>query len=198
LPILRLLRQQGVSIHAPARGATRGMLPAKTFRPVSIHAPARGATRSTRCEWLTFWVSIHAPARGATKARAHSAIQDWFQSTPPHGGRRPASFSHRTGERVSIHAPARGATEMKMKIKDMPIGFNPRPRAGGDICRRRKGGSRICFNPRPRAGGDEGRISPNSPFGVSIHAPARGATGCACLTAPEPYVSIHAPARGAT
>ena len=33
---------------------------------VSIHAPARGATRTTMNEYRLFSVSIHAPARGAT------------------------------------------------------------------------------------------------------------------------------------
>ena len=78
-----------VSIHAPARGATRTSIspsaPAPWFqstrprgarpfqdpepmdgRYVSIHAPARGATHrlDNPCAWLP--VSIHAPARGAT------------------------------------------------------------------------------------------------------------------------------------
>ena len=56
----------GVSIHAPARGATLigGHQRCKNF--VSIHAPARGAT--TPYGRLTYRevVSIHAPARGAT------------------------------------------------------------------------------------------------------------------------------------
>ena len=34
--------------------------------PVSIHAPARGATKNGLKFWLVFLVSIHAPARGAT------------------------------------------------------------------------------------------------------------------------------------
>ena len=79
----------GVSIHAPARGAT-GHLQMATSRierfnprprtggdqtpiqqlnlsPVSIHAPARGATRKRIEPTPDFQiVSIHAPARGAT------------------------------------------------------------------------------------------------------------------------------------
>ena len=58
---------------------------------VSIHAPARGATRTclgwTKNEEPT--VSIHAPARGATLCRVRS-LRSWcslFQSTPPHGER---------------------------------------------------------------------------------------------------------------
>ena len=100
-----------VSIHAPARGATRipGSLVAPF--PVSIHAPARGATAEdmeytchacgfnprTRegCDWCfeikgkhRDGVSIHAPARGAT-------------------GKYGVNIRNQI---VSIHAPARGAT----------------------------------------------------------------------------------------
>ena len=80
----------GVSIHAPARGATdheehgKGMKP--SFNPrsrtgsdasgiamlvgqlVSIHAPARGATYRDGPGKDAILVSIHAPARGATSA----------------------------------------------------------------------------------------------------------------------------------
>ena len=55
-----------VSIHAPARGATKfqtGMFYASV---VSIHAPTRGATYQY-LEWVqSKRVSIHAPTRGAT------------------------------------------------------------------------------------------------------------------------------------
>ena len=55
------------------------------------------------------------------------------------------------------------------------------------------------FNPRPRAGGDIGNTcSPLPIFWVSIHAPARGATLVARDEFHRQQVSIHAPARGAT
>ena len=56
----------GVSIHAPARGATV-LQPLAPVRPhVSIHAPARGATVKLALFEGDSYVSIHAPARGAT------------------------------------------------------------------------------------------------------------------------------------
>src|SRR5690348_16836536 len=87
---VRIAPEAIVSIHAPARGATR--LAAESRQGgqiVSIHARARGATgvdveRGVGEEG----VSIHAPARGAT----HRAGAD------------------RRALDVSIHAPARGAT----------------------------------------------------------------------------------------
>ena len=57
-----------VSIHAPARGATKfqaGMFYASV---VSIHAPTRGATALAAGPADLPLVSIHAPTRGATAA----------------------------------------------------------------------------------------------------------------------------------
>ena len=76
---------------------------------VSIHAPARGATKSTKgnkwnyksfnprsrtgSDWQAVapykgsYVSIHAPARGATVIVVPLALVIWFQSTLPHGER---------------------------------------------------------------------------------------------------------------
>ncbi len=54
------------------------------------------------------------------------------------------------------------------------------------------------FNSRSRAGSD-GRAPHNPPgLEVSIHAPARGATGRVAWPSSARSVSIHAPARGAT
>ncbi len=102
-----------VSIHAPARGATRQSWPKSRrldrFNPraragrdtvqvdatssaahVSIHAPARGATDLLTLQLVRHYsVSIHAPARGATTMFASSCA---------------------ASSAVSIHAPARGAT----------------------------------------------------------------------------------------
>src|SRR5690606_7271981 len=55
-----------VSIHAPARGATRSHAGAGRQPAVSIHAPARGATGWRAVHGRRWLVSIHAPARGAT------------------------------------------------------------------------------------------------------------------------------------
>ena len=54
------------------------------------------------------------------------------------------------------------------------------------------------FNPRPRVGGDPTGQSPCLGAGVSIHAPAWGATGVRLLASKDLHVSIHAPAWGAT
>ena len=46
--MLLFAKAGGVSIHAPARGATRKGRPQSRRRGVSIHAPARGATPGYR------------------------------------------------------------------------------------------------------------------------------------------------------
>ena len=121
-----------VSIHAPARGATKnvGML----NRPmlVSIHAPARGATKWDHLSELKLVVSIHAPARGATK---------FFRN-----------FKVLKG--VSIHAPARGATPAFAPALPTHLCFNPRTREGCDIFRVIPFNCKLGFNPRTREGCD--------------------------------------------
>jgi len=83
---------------------------------------------------LCFWVwkvSIHAPARGATND----------------------SNSKLYGYKVSIHAPARGATK-RLRTIELLLGFNPRPRTGGDNTIFQRTFTGLSFNPRPRTGGD--------------------------------------------
>ena len=79
-------------------------------REVSIHAPARGATKDLH-DTVKAALFQSTPPRGGR----HRGIRTWgseglFQSTPPRGGR-PARVHHGSGRCcVSIHAPARGAT----------------------------------------------------------------------------------------
>ena len=166
-------------------------------------------------------ISIHAPARGATEG---PEVFERFKA-------------------ISIHAPARGATTSTNDKRGADHDFNPRSRAGSDHRYRLSLAGRQHFNPRSRAGSDlpasvlwiagssfqstlpRGERLPLPPAGlapgdISIHAPARGATG-APRRSPLPDVnfnprsragsdisnvetdfdngiSIHAPARGAT
>ena len=220
LAAMRACRLGSVSIHAPARGATRQMATVDAGEMVSIHAPARGATRldETVIDGLTGFdprpcargdaigelgdvdrdVSIHAPARGATVRddrrltrmtcfdprpcargdRVGSAMvtrRSRFRSTPLREGRR-RSRSLRRAQWFRSTPLREGRRPESASLAMHEMGFDPRPCARGDAA---------CFE-LPRAAAC-----------VSIHAPARGATG----TLPHrrwPNVSIHAPARGAT
>ena len=194
---------------------------ARQYR-VSIHAPARGATRFQTAHRPAYCVSIHAPARGATCNR--SAFRSTTASFNPRAraGRDSVGWWAESDGTVSIHAPARGATGiwlLKLQLsscfnpraragRDVMrtpratwySGFNPRARAGRDPASRRAGEVPHCFNPRARAGRDLVELDDllgnvlfqsTRPRGarrvhvsaddivlrVSIHAPARGATG---------------------
>ncbi|SMP64740.1 hypothetical protein SAMN06296020_1123 [Anoxynatronum buryatiense] len=122
-------------------------------------------------------VSIHAPARGATTAAAILF--------PPRA--------------VSIHAPARGATQDGDRGRGWRRSFNPRSRTGSDQGSHTDQSAFYSFNPRSRTGSDPPPVvlMPLA-TGVSIHAPARGATADSSTFRVRHTVSIHAPARGAT
>ncbi len=62
-----LPRLDGISIHAPAKGATSLVLKGTQRKIISIHAPAKGATPESISRPLLSAISIHAPAKGATK-----------------------------------------------------------------------------------------------------------------------------------
>ena len=143
-----------ISIHAPARGATKQKKHPALFRNISIHAPARGATMfrqagsdprnnfnprsregsdySLALPPFRFQISIHAPARGATE-------EDSKTDADPN---------------ISIHAPARGATYL-YQIKKRFLQFQSTLPRG-----ERLQITRFRF----------------PLFLISIHAPARGAT----------------------
>ena len=145
-------------------------------------------------------VSIHAPTRGATKLAEIALVRD----------------------KVSIHAPTRGATNFRCAfwVEDMFQSTHPRGvrRAARSRC---ACGLCTCFNPRTHAGCDSYEDWQEAIWGVSIHAPTRGATlltrrqtprkrefqsthprgvrhNRGQLIQPRGGVSIHAPTRGAT
>ena len=120
-----------ISIHAPARGATRR---AESGRHVRNFNPRsrEGSDSDGELVDLLKEISIHAPARGATIYTGGLAKVTLFQSTLPRGERHHKKFqillflyfnprsregSDYKGLRhqqrtccISIHAPARGAT----------------------------------------------------------------------------------------
>ena len=56
----------GVSIHAPTKGATNPTIYSVNDKKVSIHAPTKGATDYREFWGIKTFVSIHAPTKGAT------------------------------------------------------------------------------------------------------------------------------------
>ena len=173
----RLWRTLFVSIHAPARGATRFLASASAASRVSIHAPARGATwRAIRRRQLVD-VSIHAPARGATcghrcKGKASACFDPRSREGSDDPAVEPAPQEHgfdprsREGSDGGIYTSVVNATMFRSTLprgeRLMRRGifarlcrcFNPRSREGSDglapLCRL----TGICFDPRSREGSD--------------------------------------------
>ena len=56
----------------------------------------------------------------------------------------------------------------------------------------------LDFNPRSREGSDKGWTTVSKFVGISIHAPAKGATYASSIDKQLNIISIHAPAKGAT
>ena len=187
-----------VSIHAPARGATRNDSAAPDhgcrFNPRS----RTGSDVGQRLGLQGRRVSIHAPARGATRPTASRSGRIAFQSTLPHGERpasRPSlppgtSFNprSRTGSDAaeSVAASAAAMFQSTLPHGERRCGRSARRRylrfqstlPHGE--RRRPGGYRLrrleFQSTLPH--GERQRILASSPPAehVSIHAPARGAT----------------------
>ncbi|AVT81262.1 hypothetical protein RPYSC3_24010 [Rhodopseudomonas palustris] len=212
-------RRHGVSIHAPARGAT--VLKAASGCASAFRSTLpRGERPCDRCVarvWRSFDprsragsdgrlggagrsdpVSIHAPARGATDVH-HRRHPDLGVSI--HAPARGATVMlRRMGgvAKVSIHAPARGATE-QLLIFLVLFGVSIHAPARGATCatahRVPSGEFRSTL---PRGERLVNRVGTRREIRVSIHAPARGATLSGDQAVARRGVSIHAPARGAT
>jgi len=100
---------------------------------VSIHAPARGATRRAITSCVIQLVSIHAPARGATRLPEIACnASHCFNPRSRTGSDRSSPIGALLDTPVSIHAPARGATLRLGRQSDYVRRFNPRSRTGSD------------------------------------------------------------------
>ena len=121
-------------------------------------------------------ISIHAPAKGATYNLTNAGIVRLFQSTLPRRERQ------------------NGLQKIRKHMH-----FNPRSREGSDVVFIHWSFIVAYFNPRSREGSDE-QSFPNLTelLTISIHAPAKGATGLFSLWKVDKIISIHAPAKGAT
>ena len=180
LPVRRRrVVRRGVSIHAPARGATRsctgrrslwrcfnprareGRDPCRPCRPWRLrrfnpHArEGRDGGRGVR-RALEGGVSIHAPARDATSTCLRvSSSPSRFNPRAREGRDVDTPPDKQGGKPVSIHAPARDATCVDGVSARAARSFNPRAREGRDCRPRSRRPGRRCFNPRAREGRDE-------------------------------------------
>ena len=123
-----------VSIRAPARGATRQERASQPRHRVSIRRPRTGGDDSTVPGTARSTSFQSAPPHGGRQAiTLNESVEFSFQSAPPHGGRHQLQRITDRGRTVSIRAPARGATRPP-PMSTPTMGFNPRPRTGGDLC----------------------------------------------------------------
>ena len=208
-----------ISIRAPARGATSGHQSGFSYVSISIRAPARGATKSGKHTVVYSVISIRAPARGATKSRNTSYPGLDISIRAPARGATTVSvcaefsgsnFNPRSREgsdawqkadwlyyQISIRAPARGATGRPCQLLYVKGFQSALPR--GERLPLTRGMLQVHdFNPRSREGSDTIWSDIVSRTGISIRAPARGATTERSYLLDMDVISIRAPARGAT
>ena len=176
-PTKKLSLVTKISIHAPARGATRSaadkMASELEFQSTLPRGERLG--NAGRCSGIQNFnprsregsdgavgdgvsddtISIHAPARGATCDLQIKIKKSKFQSTLPRGERQEVHSLRCRQKHISIHAPARGATKWDRTYVPGYYDFNPRSREGSD---------------------DQTAFSSLIYTVISIHAPARGAT----------------------
>ncbi len=116
------------------KGSDQSNGPKNVGRGISIHAPARGATIIRAPRSRGSGISIHAPARGAT---IFPAILDsffiYFNPRSRKGSDGRTFFGRAVLRAISIHAPARGATLPFLQASACPGYFNPRSRKGSDL-----------------------------------------------------------------
>ncbi len=193
----------GVSIRAPARGATypnndpviygvfrsappHGGRPARRPRTGNHHrfrsAPPHGGRppRSVRCVG-----SAGFDPRPRTGGDRWSNIgfsrTPVFRSAPPHGGRLDGLVHPARARSVSIRAPARGATWREPEwvfCRDVSIRA---PARGATAMRRAPSRFRWCFDPRPRTGGDSDAIRSLLTIVQFRSAPPHGGRRASCV-----------------
>ena len=207
-----------ISIHAPARGATH--LPKTLFRFGAFQSTLPRGERHGQRRWaaacknfnprsregsdtpestgvLHVTISIHAPARGATKFAVTGRASEGFQSTLPRGERLCPMYGCLYIQHFNPRS-REGSDTLSLHVIRHCTHFNPRSREGSDYVELVDIDIKTDFNPRSREGSDD-FVSQREQFtGISIHAPARGATLAAVLVYKAGEISIHAPARGAT
>ena len=164
-----------ISIHAPAKGATKqaeqvrlqekfqSTLPRRERRfqavhvvvsfHISIHAPAKGATQIACTKMHIVRISIHAPAKGATLKDATCAAVQRFQSTLPRRERPRLPVQKCTSSGFQSTLPRR---ERRLRMPPAPPckDFNPRSREGSDNMYKMVLYDVFNFNPRSREGSD--------------------------------------------
>ena len=182
--LTKIAEVNGISIHAPAKGATSGRnrrrhrgpkfqstLPRRERRRASCPSPRRSRYFNPRSR------------EGSDAAGLHTAAPvRHFNPRSREGSDVPQDLHLLSALCISIHAPAKGATWQAVRSRRVSH-FNPRSREGSDERPAQLWARLRHFNPRSREGSD--RIAEPGTYDVasiSIHAPAKGATASVAHT----------------
>ena len=165
-----------ISIHAPAKGATLSRQAELTAERISIHAPAKGATRAHWCSTASS-TNFNPRSREGSDANTKCAIERHiFQSTLPRRERQYRRYFSVLQYPFQSTLPRRERPFRPPKSWSAKRNFNPRSREGSDSPTACTKAMTNNFNPRSREGSDAGNVAVLGKLGISIHAPAKGAT----------------------
>ena len=168
---------KGFQSTLPRRERLSSSAGSEALSGISIHAPAEGATSSIQFWCQIFLFQSTLPRRERPNMDVLIVIDMQFQSTLPRRERAAWEFFLQIFQRISIHAPAEGATQTK------PLVFHPvlsisihAPAEGATLYIAYKTKVSVDFNPRSRGGSDSIKDDIYNVRDISIHAPAEGAT----------------------
>ena len=144
-----------ISIHAPAKGATKSGKVYTNNNGISIHAPVKGAAGNRRtCVHRTRDFNPRS-REGSDGAVATPGVwRACFNPRSREGSDSDGSSTYNSVVLVSIHAPAKGATLWQHCQQRHRRNFNPRSREGSDPGLCAWSGCSVYFNPRSREGSD--------------------------------------------
>ena len=145
-----------ISIHAPARGATRVCGRRRQHPKISIHAPRTGSDVG-RCQGSgVVRISIHAPRTGSDSMQLAPSFHHFlFQSTLPARGATGMKSKHPIPKKFQSTLPARGATLQKISTGKMELISIHAPRTGSDATRIPVDTHSIISIHAPRTGSDD-------------------------------------------
>ena len=196
-------------------------VPSRSFT-ISIHAPAKGATSFLNYPNHNIYDFNPRSREGSDCVLFCIVVTRFrFQSTLPRRERHGFLGAVSKVLAISIHAPAKGATSEHIRNSKNLHHFNPRSREGSD---REKQYINMMINlfqsTLPRRERRQMPLGNRQFVGISIHAPAKGATKKFQIhvdknqfqstlprrerriidpsAEPREIISIHAPAKGAT
>ena len=166
---------------------------------ISIHAPAKGATKDDKEVMLGIYISIHAPAKGATLLlRLPQPRTQHFNPRSREGSDEDGKRRIIAGHNFNPRSREGSDPDAMMLSKTERTFQSTLPRRERQRYLVQLGNGNFNFNPRSREGSDYGwEVSTVKEY-ISIHAPAKGATVEDVQDLKQSIISIHAPAKGAT